>query len=138
MKAGLHFDNIKLLSAVLTVEYLSFKMTQWWEDFRDSWRHSGTRYFLSVVFAAICRLKSENVSKCFFLIVKLLSHKLSACSWSVLVSWCVQIYRLSLVVISCELVINDMKYTVPVHYCLKKAENYIFSIFYNITKQLIA
>jgi len=63
--AGLHFDNFKLCTAVLTVGYLSFILTQWAWDFRDSWRFSGTHDFLATVFTAICGLKSGNISNNF-------------------------------------------------------------------------
>jgi len=45
---GLHFDDVKLWTAIHTVEYRSFKMTRWWEEFRDSVRYSGTRDISSI------------------------------------------------------------------------------------------
>jgi len=44
-------SDFKVWTAIHTVVYRSFKMTYWWEEFRDSVRYSGTRAISSMLFA---------------------------------------------------------------------------------------
>ena len=130
----MHLDNFKLWTSVLTVEYLSFKLSQVAMGFRVSLRHFQTRDFITDG-TCICSCMRAQIEGCLKMIFNSRTPVEKVVYMFITLHWCVQMNRMSLFVIH----VNEIKYNIQYSYnkVRKKIVELLQILFDNNTRHSI-